>query len=298
MDPRLFRRVPTALSVLALVLVATRCSDAPPAPSSVLPAPDEGVAGLIAEGRGSRASAALERTSWVAELHTAAMAELTQDRKAFARIRTASKRVQCATAWSLAMKYGRRGAAQAGVPFDAQLVKFAQVRMAEIGCGTGYTIDQAASPPLSLFATMDGEEVTDAAFSYLGDLAGALGGTNTPDAAADAANSVLGTASGLGAADYELVAAMAGFGVESISSWYSFGASGGWGGGGGTGETSNAMSLFRFGWLERVGAVGRADLGGALACAGAAWVSGMRDYRVLLPVALICGTINSAVEAM
>jgi hypothetical protein len=297
------RLLVTAAALAAIVAGAVRCSG-----GDRVQGPDartrEGPSKALSPSAAARLSAARARTAWVAELHTAAIRDLTRDRGRFTRLRKAPIQERCAAVWQLVLKYAPLAAERAAVAIGPEIARFARERMHAHGCrGSGYDLPLLAAPAgpraMSLFGASQAEdEATDAIFpplQHLDEVFASLESMESPSEAERLANEIVAEeATVLRAADLNVVAGSADEATSSAWYWYNFEGNGGFEGG----EDPNEMSLFRRGPLKKWGKVGYADAFGMIGTVSAAWYSGVKVWQALLVVGTIGAVVESAITAV
>ena len=215
----------------------------------------------------ARVASARARTSWVAAMHTDAMNEVRAMRDDWRATRPHHKQQRCEAVLRIARRYTERATAHVGMPAGV-MNGVARKAAVDHGCAPG--ADLAMTLPaysrgaalLSLFSTTAlTEEVTGEYQNYLGGLDNAYASAGSPDEVSNLSWAVVNqaAANGVGQADLDVLAAIAGVGVSSGYEWYSFQQGGGFDDPG-----QDEMSMFARKKLVNWKTVGWADLGGAI----------------------------------
>lgn len=248
-----------------------------------------------------RATAALERTRWVGELHNKVMDDLVRNRAYWLRAGSATAEVKCAALVRLIYKYipeidARVGHARSdrAMRDEALAAVRATDRCPSVGPMSVTGLPPRASGPTvtaALLQTTVSEEelVTGDYQSYLDAMPGAAESTDgTPDPVATATSAIVNSAASISAADLALVASGANLSVSSSQEWTPIYSSGG--GGGATIEEPYFMFRRRVGPLAII--VG-SDVLGCVAGAADGWISGERRWGYLAAKCVIWGAAAS-----
>lgn len=170
----------------------------------------------------SRLSNGRASTNWVGELHTQAMQRWMSDRSRRARN---TRQETCSEARSLVREF--RSAARAALPLspgaiDSAFEVGAAAAAAHYDCRQGvqrlaiWAASVGARPTVQTGDTL----VTGAYEDYVPGLEVAIAGAASPDAAITETNAVLGSATSLPEADFQVLASLASLAISSAWYWY------------------------------------------------------------------------------
>ena len=236
---------------------------------------------------------------WMAEVHTAAMQEVTAHRREWAALPHAAR---CGKIEGVIRSFIPEIAARTGVADKAFFETAIAAARTRIDCaGSGSLSIWGVPRRTFVYAQSDGI-VTGVYTNYTGALEAAMSIDGTPDEMAAGLDRVLAKAAGINAADYEVLAGLAALAASSAYYWYEYEQAGGWGGGGGGGASlAEPMAIFRRGRCGYWCKVGLADLVGSVAgAASVVYTSGGTAIvapGAVLAGAAIGGAAGSAVEA-
>lgn len=236
---------------------------------------------------------------WMAEVHTAAMQEVTAHRREWAALPHAAR---CGKIEGVIRSFVPEIAARTGVADKAFFEAAIAAARTRIDCAGNGTMSIWGVPRRTfVYAQTDGI-VTGVYTNYTGALEAAMSIDGTPEEMAAGLDRVLAKAVGINPADYEVLAGLAALGASSAHYWYEYEQAGGWGGGGGGGASlAEPLAIFRRGRCGYWCKVGLADLIGSVAgAASVVYTSGGTAVvapGAVLAGAAISGAAGSAAEA-
>jgi hypothetical protein len=281
--------------VLAVVLGTwtVSCTDSKPPVSPDAPRPVE--VRLSAErAQAAAAKGALPHgranVQWMAEVHTAAMQEVTAHRREWAALPHAAR---CGKIEGVIRSFVPQIAARTGVADKAFFEAAIAAARARIDCAGNGSLSLWGVPRRAFVYAQSEDVVTGVYTNYTGALEAAMSIDGTPDEMAAGLDRVLVTAAGINPADYEVLAGLAALGASSAHYWYEYEQAGGWsgdggGGEGGGGDSSEPMAIFRRGRCGYWCRVGWSDLVGSVSGA-ASVVYGSGGTAVIAPGVVLAG---------
>ena len=224
---------------------------------------------------------------WMAEVHTAAMQEVTAHRREWAALPHAAR---CGKIEGVIRSFVPEIAARTGVADKAFFEAAIAAARTRIDCKGDRSLSIWGVPRRGFVYAQSEDIVTGVYTNYTGALEAAMSIDGSPEEMAAGLDHVLATAAGINPADYEVLAGLAALGASSAYYWYEYEQAGGWsgGGGGGGGDLSEPMAIFRRGRCGYWCWVGWSDLVGSVSGA-ASVVYGSGGGAVIVPGVVLAG---------